>query len=110
LINLKSNKEELFLRFLNSEPLKDMILQAFEGPEPDKILNTFRNSEFNMFIEDSGPYLFHQRTMNKVLLIRILNLEIESDIETLKFWFNLCKITLDRLIEIGEAEDISPQT
>lgn len=31
-----------------------------------------------------------------------------ADNETLKSWFNLCKITLDRLIEIGETEDIDP--
>jgi hypothetical protein len=31
-----------------------------------------------------------------------------SYIETILEYFNLCKITFDRLIEIGEAEDESP--
>jgi hypothetical protein len=108
LINLKSNQKALFLKFLDSMPLREMILEAFEGPQPDKILNTFRNTEFNLFIEDKGPYLFHQKTQHKILFIKILNLEIEEDIEMLKFWFKICQFTLDRLIEIGEAEDITP--
>jgi hypothetical protein len=40
--------------------------------------------------------------------ITLQKLGSESDIEILKSWFNLCKLTLDRLIEIGEAEDVSP--
>jgi hypothetical protein len=108
LINLKSNQKELFLKFLGSKYFKNRLLAAFEGPEPNNILNTFRNTEFNLFIEDKDSYTYYQRVPARIFYIRILNLGIEEDIETLKLWLEICKITLDRLIEIGEAEDVSP--
>ncbi len=95
-IYLKSNQKKTLLKFLDPKYLQDKLLEAFEGT--DLVLK----------INDDHPVFFLKKIPTKILWIQIENIGIESDIEILKQWFTLCKLILDRLIEIGEAEDVSP--
>ncbi|PWK26339.1 hypothetical protein LV89_02510 [Arcicella aurantiaca] len=95
-IYLQSNQKKRLLTFLDTKYLQEKFLEAFEGT--DLVLK----------INDDHPVFFLKKIPTKILWIQIENIGIEEDIEILKSWFTLCKLTLDRLIEIGEAEDIDP--
>jgi hypothetical protein len=83
---LKSNDEERFLEFMKSEHLQKQYLES---------LKNLSYSAFYIEVKGGFEYSVYNETNH-------------SDIETILEYFNLCKITLDRLIEIGEAEYISP--
>ena len=83
---LKSNDEERFLEFIKSETLQKQYLES---------LKKLSYSAFCIEVKGGLEYSVYNETNH-------------SDIETILEYFNLCKITLDRLIEIGEAEDITP--
>ena len=95
-IYLQSNQKKRLLTFLDTKYLQEKFLEAFEGT--DLVLK----------INDAHPVFFLKKIPTKILWIQIENVGIEEDIVILKQWFTLCKLTLDRLIEIGEAEDIDP--
>jgi hypothetical protein len=95
-IYLKSNQKATFLKFLDSETLQEKLILAFE------------NSDLVMQVNDDHPFFILQTIPSKMVWLKFEHIGLEDNIHVLKSWFNLCKITLDRLIEIGEAEDISP--
>jgi hypothetical protein len=75
----------------------------------EEYFSVMQNSDVEIFIRENTRFFSLNHTpprMNNVITLEKLG--GESDIEVLKSWFNLCKMTLDRLIEIGEAEDVSP--
>jgi hypothetical protein len=95
---VKSNKKETAIHFLNSNDLQKLYFAATKNLDL-MVSVEIKNSE-SFFALRSYP-------ANTSLIIIRANSEI-TDIDRLISWFNLCKITLDRLIEIGEAEDVSP--
>jgi hypothetical protein len=95
-IYLQSNQKKRLLTFLDTKYLQEKFLEAFEG------------TDLALKINDDHPVFFLKKIPTKILWIQIESVGIEEDTETLKSWFTLCKLTLDRLIEIGEAEDINP--
>jgi hypothetical protein len=59
-------------------------------------------------IKDNDSFhTFREYPPNTSLIVIRANMII-TEMGRLVNWFNLCKITLDRLIKIGEAEDTSP--
>ena len=84
---LKSNDVERFLEFMKSERLQRQYLES---------LKKLSYSAFCIEIKGGFEYSVYNETNH-------------PDIETILEYLNLCKITLDRLIEIGEAEDLSPE-
>lgn len=81
---LKANNKERFLEFIQSENLQKQYLDSLK-----------KLSYFPFCIEvknGSNSYVYNESN--------------HSRIETLLEYFNLCKITLDRLIEIGEVEEV----
>jgi hypothetical protein len=83
---LKASNKERFLEFIQSENLQKQYLDSL------KKLSYF---PFCIEVKKGSDYYVYNETNH-------------SGIETLLEYFNLCKLTLDRLIEIGEATDISP--
>jgi hypothetical protein len=83
---LKANDRERFFEFMKSENLQNQYLKS---------LKKMSYSAFCIEIKGGFEYAVCNETNH-------------SDIETILEYLNLCKLTLDRLIEIGEAEDISP--
>jgi hypothetical protein len=83
---LKSNDRERFLEFIKSENLQKQYLESI------KKLSYF---PFCIQVKNGSTGYVYNETNH-------------SSIETILEYFNLCKITLDRLIEIGEAEDLTP--
>ena len=75
----------------------------------EKYFNILKNTDVEVSISEMIRFFSLNHTppiMNNWITLQRLGEEF--DIEKLKSWFDLCKITLDRLIEIGEAEDVSP--
>ena len=95
---LKSNDAEKVRTFFISSILKKDIFNVVKVSKSSLSVNKHETFFFNTESEVSNPYY-----------VVLTKLRVESNIEKLKSWFNLCKLTLDRLIEIGEAEDISPK-
>ena len=96
---IKSNDKEKAISFLNSFDLQKLYFTATKNLDLMVSIEIKNNESFFSF--DSYP-------TNLSLIIIRANSEI-NEMDRLINWFNLCKITLDRLIEIGEAEDISPE-
>lgn len=96
---VKSNQKETAIKFLNKESLQKIYFSA------TKNLDLMVTIE----IKDSNSFLSFESNPTNSFLISIEKRGEETDIERLLSWFNLCKATLDRLIEIGEAEDIAPE-
>ena len=95
---IKSNDREKSINFLDSPELQKIYFAA------TKNLDLMVSIE----IKNSEPFLsFRSHPHNSSLIIIKANSEI-TEIDRLISWFNLCKLTLDRLIEIGEAEDVIP--
>ena len=95
---LKSRHEDKLLLFLNSEIIQKTYLEFAKN----EIIG------LEIRVTDDRPFFSLQTNPSKVFWICCEKINLESNIEILKSWFNLCKLTLDRLIEIGEAEDVSP--
>ncbi len=75
----------------------------------EKYFSVLQKTNVEVFVRENTRFFSLNNTppiMNNWITFEKLG--GESNIEILKSWFDLCKITLDRLIEIGEAEDISP--
>ena len=97
-IYCRSKHLKSFMRFLDSK-----ILQ-------EKYFSVLQNSDVEVFVRENTRFFSLNHTPPIMSnWITLEQLGRESNIEILKSWFNLCKITLDRLIEIGEAEDVSPE-
>ncbi len=96
-IYLKSNNEKKAKSFFSSTILKEETFNVVNITE--SFLSIKRHDSLFFFTESEAPNPFY---------VVLSKLGVESDIDVLKSWLNLCKITLDRLIEIGEAEDVSP--
>jgi hypothetical protein len=94
---LKSNNEEKAKSFFTLTILKEETFNIVNITE--SYLSIKRHDSLFFFTESEAPNPFYAV---------LTKLRVESDIEVLKSWFNLCKLTLDRLIEIGEAEGVSP--
>jgi hypothetical protein len=95
---VKSNNKEKAVSFLNSSALQKVYFAAT------------KNLDLLVSIEIKDNDLFHtfrEYPPNSSLIVIRANM-IVTEMERLINWFELCKITLDRLIEIGEAEDVSP--
>ncbi len=95
---LKSRTKDKFVNFLKSEIIQKSYLELAK--------NDILGLEIQ--ISDDKPNFSLQTRPRNVYWIYCEKIKVESKVETLKLWFDLCKLTLDRLIEIGEAEDISP--
>jgi hypothetical protein len=95
---VKSNSKEKAINFLNSLDLQNLYFAATKNLDL-MVSVEVKNSE-SFFSLRSYP-------ANTSLIIIRANSEV-SDVDRLISWFELCKITLDRLIEIGEAENIKP--
>ena len=95
---IKSNQRETAIEFLNKDSLQKIYLAATKNLD---LMVTIEIKDSNSFfsLESNPPNSF---------LISIEKRGEETDVERLVSWFDLCKATLDRLIEIGEAEDESP--
>lgn len=96
-IHCRSKHLKGFKRFLDSNLVQEKYFNVLQNTYVEVSIN--ENTRF-FSLNHIPPIMNNWITLQK--------LGSESDIEILKSWFNLCKITLDRLIEIGEAEDIDP--
>ncbi|MES2518091.1 MAG: hypothetical protein V4585_08290 [Bacteroidota bacterium] len=96
-IYVKSNDKQKVKSFFVSSIVKENTFKVVNTSE--SILSIKRHDSLFFFAESDVPNPFY---------VVLTKLGVESDTETLKSWFTLCKLTLDRLIEIGEAEDINP--
>ena len=94
---IKSNDKEKAISFLNSLDLQNLYFAATKNLDLMVSIEIKNNESFFSF--DSYP------PKSSLIVIRA-NSEI-TEIDRLINWFNLCKITLDRLIEIGEAKEIN---
>ncbi|MDZ7896735.1 MAG: hypothetical protein U5N85_01715 [Arcicella sp.] len=96
---VKSSHKEKAICLLNSDELQKIYFSAT------------KNLDLMVSIEIKGDNFFtHSSSYPPNAWFVVIKADtIINDIERLVSWFNLCKITLDRLIEIGEAEDITPE-
>ena len=95
---VKSNQREKAINFLNSNDLQKVYFSA------TKNLDLMVRIE----IKDNNSFFnFNSYPPNTSLITISADSEI-NEIDRLINWFTLCKLTFDRLIEIGEAEDVSP--
>jgi hypothetical protein len=95
---VKSNDKEKAVSFLNSSDLQKVYFAATKNLD----------LMVSIAIKDSDSFhTFRKYPPNTSLIVIRANM-IVTEMERLINWFNLCKITLDRLIEIGETEDVSP--
>ena len=95
---IKSNQRETAIKFLNKDSLQKIYFAA------TKNLDLMVTTE----IKDSNSFFSLESNPTNSFSISIKKRGEETDIERLISWFDLCKITLDRLIEIDEAEDKIP--
>lgn len=95
---LKSRYKDKLILFLDSEIIQNVYLEFAKN----EIIG------LEISITEDKPFFSLQKNPSKVFWICCEKMKLESDIEILKQWFTLCKLTFDRLIEIGEAEDVSP--
>ncbi len=95
---VKSNDKEKAISFLNSLDLQNLYFAATKNLDLMVSIEIRNNDSF---------FTFQSYPPNTSSLIIRANSEI-TEIERLITWFNLCKITLDRLIEMGEAKDTNP--
>jgi hypothetical protein len=93
-----SENHEKLIHFFNSNQIKNIYL---------KINDMFENWLNISISNDSSVFSFRKRPPNQ-FHIQFKQLGIENDTNKMLLLFDLCKLTLDRLIEIGEAEDIDP--
>ena len=98
-IHCRSKHLKSFRSFLDSNLLQEKCLSILQKTNVEVSIR--ENTRF--FSLNHTPPI-----MNNWITLERLGKEL--DVEKLKLWFDLCKITLDRLIEIGEAEDVSPYT
>jgi hypothetical protein len=97
---LTSENHEKLIRFFDSTSIRSIYL---------KINETFENWLYISISNDYPIFFFKKRPPNQFQIL-FKELGIEDDTHKILLLFDLCKITLDRLIEIGEAEDISLKT
>jgi hypothetical protein len=95
--HLKSIQKDKLIDFFSSEKLREQFFGILKSLHFKLNLEVIYTKQFAEAYDNNNPY--------KSLWIHIDESFVQSDIEKLKSWFNLCKITLDRLIEIGEAEE-----
>lgn len=94
---VKSNDKQKAINFLNSSELQQIYFAATKNLDL-MVSIEIKNTESILSFQSYPP--------NTSSIIIRANSEI-TEIDRLINWFDLCKITLDRLIEIGEAKDIS---
>jgi hypothetical protein len=97
-IHCSSKHLKSFRSFLDSNLLQE------------KYFSILQNTDVEVSIREITRFFSLNHTppiMNNWITLERLGKEL--DIEKLKSWFDLCKLTFDRLIEIGEAKDISPE-
>lgn len=95
---LKSNDENKLNSFLNSDIIRKYYFDIANYETGGIEIKVTNNQPF-FSLQSISPYT------SWIVLERVGGI---IDNETLKSWFSLCKFTLDRLIEIGEAEDVNP--
>lgn len=101
---LKSNQKETFLHFINSDNLQKQYWELLKK-ENYHFSFEIRNTNTFIFKNNNQESIFHIST-ESVYTYGTYQKEI---IEEWLFYFDTFKLTLDRLIEIGEAEDIAPE-
>jgi hypothetical protein len=94
---IKSNNKQKVKSFLDSSIVKENVFKVVTSSE--SVISIKRHDSLFLFTESDSANPFY---------VVLTKLGVESDIEILKQWFTLCKLTLDRLIAIEEAEDIDP--
>ena len=95
---IKSNKKEKAIHFLNSSNLQKVYFCATKNLDLTMVSIEIKDND--LF------YAFRSYPPNTSLIVIRTNMVV-AEIDRLISWFDLCKITLDRLIEIGVVEDVS---
>ena len=96
---IRSNKKEKAIHFLNSSNLQKVYFCATKNLDLMMV---------SIEINDNDSFCaFPSYPPNTSLIVIRANMVV-TEIDRLMSWFDLCKITLDRLIEIGETEYVSP--
>jgi hypothetical protein len=98
--------DKMYIKTYNEEKVKTFFVSPILKKE---VFDIVKGSNSSLSINRAETFFFYTEgeTSNPFYII-LIKRRVESDIEILKSWFDLCKITLDRLIEIGEAEDANP--
>lgn len=97
---LKSAQKDKLIYFFNSEKVREQFLEILKNLNYKLNVEVISTKPFFAAYDKDNPY--------KSLRICLEEPFISDNITKLKLWFEICKITLDRLIEIGEAEDVNP--
>ena len=95
---IRSNKKEKAIHFLNSSNLQKVYFCATKNL--DLMMVSIEIKDDDLFCA------FRSYPPNTSLIVIRANMVV-TEIDRLMSWFDLCKITLDRLIEIGVVEDVS---
>jgi hypothetical protein len=95
---LKSSDKNKLLNFLDNETITKQYLDLARNISYGPIIK----------ITEDNPTFSLTRNPQNTLWLYIESVGLEGYKETIKMYFDTFKLTLDRLIEIGEAEDISP--
>lgn len=96
---LKSEDTDKLLTFLNNDTIVKQYLNLAKSISYGPIVKVlYHNPTFSLKKFPSNTYWLY-----------IESIGLEEDKETIKLYFDTLKLTLDRLIEIGKAEDIAPK-
>ena len=99
---LESNDKEIFLHFINSDSLREKYWELLKK----------KDYHFSFEVRRNKTSIFKQNTKNVFSIFTESVYSIgghhQEYIDEWTFYFETFKLTLDRLIEIGEAEDESP--
>ena len=95
---LKSSDKEKLLTFLDNEIITKQYLDLARNISYGPIIK----------ITDDNHTFSLTKNQKNTLWLYVESLGLEEEKEDIKMYFETFKLTLDRLIEIGEAEDIDP--
>jgi hypothetical protein len=94
---LKSRQEDVLINLLDSEELKKCYLE----------LANLLPLGSGIRISDTKHFFTLQDIPKNIFWLKVEEYNIENNLDLLKLYFKIFKITLDRLIEIGEAKEIN---
>ena len=99
---LESNNKEIFLHFINSDSIREKYWELLKK----------KDYHFSFEVRRNKTSIFKQNTKNTFSIftesVYSMGGYHQEYIDEWTFYFETFKLTLDRLIEIGEAEDESP--
>ena len=96
---LKSEDKDKLLTFLDDDTIVKQYLNLAKNISYGPIINVL----------DHNPTFSLKKFPSNTYWLCISSIGLEEETETIKLYFKTFKLTLDRLIDIGEAEDVAPE-